>query len=78
MLWCRPIYPVSPCQRWRGFSWTGEERERRGKADVFDFLDGKVGVCGHADFLWLHVYDDEQWIGRVAFKELVDLEIRRP
>lgn len=52
------------------------ERGERGTY-VFDLLDGKVCIRRHADFLRLHVDDDEQRIGCVAFKQLVDLEIRR-
>lgn len=60
-----------------GISGEGRRGARKGGTYVFDFLDGKVCICGHANFLRLHVDDDEQRIGRVAFKQLVDLEIRR-
>lgn len=42
---------------------------------IFDLFDSEVGVCGYADFFWLHVYDDEERVGCVALEELVDLEI---
>ena len=48
-----------------------------GEKYVFDLLNSKVGVCRHADFLRLHIYDDKQRIGRVALEQLIDLEIRR-
>ena len=53
------------------------ERGRQGETYVFDLFNGKVCVCWYADFFWLHVYNDEQWVGCVAFEQLVDFEIRR-
>lgn len=45
------------------------------KAYVFNLFHRKVGIRGHADFLGLDVYDDKQWVGGVALKQFVDLEV---
>ena len=44
---------------------------------IFDFFNGEVGIRRHAHFLRLHIYNNEEWIRCVAFKQLIDLQIRR-
>ena len=51
-------------------------RERREGNYVFYLFNCEVGVGRYADFLRLDIYDDEERVWRVAFKQLIYLEIR--
>ncbi len=43
---------------------------------VFYLFNSEVGVCRYADFLGLDIYDDKERVRRVAFEQLIYLEIR--
>lgn len=61
---------VPSCQRQNDF-----KNGTRGDRYIFNLLDGKISVCWYADFLRLHIYDDQKRVRSVPFEELVDLQV---
>lgn len=43
---------------------------------VFDFFDGKIGVCGDADCVWPDIDNDHDWTCDELLEEIVDLLVR--